>query len=117
MKMREFIIKSSQARARVRRLEVEKLEKEINELENQLVSAPSKNIVDKIEDKKKNQVYLNYTIIHDRELESVLGPSGLRKGKITYNILNNYLKLIKGNVSQENYIMKAMLLLKKIMKY
>ena len=54
MKMREFIIKFSQARARLRRLETEKLEKEINELENQLVSAPSKNIVDEIED--KNQV-------------------------------------------------------------
>ena len=59
MKMREFIIKFSQARARLRRLETEKLEKEINELENQLVSAPSKNIVDEIEDKKSSLAKLH----------------------------------------------------------
>ena len=55
MKMREFIIKFSQARARLRRLEAEKLEKEINELENQLVSAPSKIKLMRLRSKKKKK--------------------------------------------------------------
>ena len=52
MKIREFIITYSKEKAKLRRREVKKLEKEIEELENQLILAPSKGIVDKIEDKK-----------------------------------------------------------------
>ena len=42
----------SRKSAKVRRFEIEKLEKEINDLENMLLSAPSTNITDEIEDKK-----------------------------------------------------------------
>ena len=52
MKMREFIMDFSRKSAKVRRFEIEKLEKEINDLENMLLSAPSTNITDEIEDKK-----------------------------------------------------------------
>ena len=51
MKIREFIISFSKEKAKWRRHEVEKLEKEIEQLENQLLLAPSTN-VDEIEDKK-----------------------------------------------------------------
>ena len=52
MKMREFIISFSKEKAKWRRHEVEKLEKEIGKLENHLLLAPSKNVIDEIEDKK-----------------------------------------------------------------
>ena len=52
MKMREFIITYSKERAKHRRCEIEKLEKEINLLENQLLATPLKFIVDEIEEKK-----------------------------------------------------------------
>ena len=52
MKIREFIISFSKEKAKWRRHEIEKLEKEIEKLENQLVLAPSKSVVDEIEDKK-----------------------------------------------------------------
>ena len=53
MKMREFTIIFSRKKARVRRAEIEKLEKEINDLETQLLLASSKtNLVEQIENKK-----------------------------------------------------------------
>ena len=52
MKIREFIISFSKEKAKWRRHEVEKLEKEIGKLEDQLILAPSKNVIDEIEDKK-----------------------------------------------------------------
>ena len=52
MKIGELIISVSKEKAKWRRHEVEKLEKEIKKLENQLLYAPSKSVVDEIEDKK-----------------------------------------------------------------
>ena len=52
MKMREFIITFSKEKAKVRRLEIERLEKEIGELEKQLVSTSPKSMIDDIEIKK-----------------------------------------------------------------
>ena len=52
MKIREFIISFSKEEAKWRSYEGEKLEKEIGKLKNQLLLAPSKNVVDEIEDKK-----------------------------------------------------------------
>ena len=52
MKMREFIISYSKEKAKRRKCEIEKLEKEIHVLENQLLATPLKFIVDEIEDKK-----------------------------------------------------------------
>ena len=52
MKMREFIITFSKEKAKVRRLEIKRLEKEIVELEKQLVSTSPKIMIDKIENKK-----------------------------------------------------------------
>ena len=52
MKIREFIISFSKEKAKWRRHDVEKLEKEMEQLENQLLLAPFKNVVDEIEDKK-----------------------------------------------------------------
>ena len=59
MKMREFIISYSRERAKFRRFEIEKLEKEIAELESQLLVTPLRNKVDEIEDKKSllNKLY------------------------------------------------------------
>ena len=52
MKMREFIISYSKEKAKVRRKEIEKIEKEIKELENKLLNEPSKSLVEEIEMKK-----------------------------------------------------------------
>jgi len=52
MKIREFIISFSKEKAKFRRLEIEKLEKEIDVLENQLLVIQSKNKVDEIEEKR-----------------------------------------------------------------
>ena len=52
MKMREFTIKFSPKKARFRRAEIEKVEKEINELETQLLLTPSENVVEQIENLK-----------------------------------------------------------------
>ena len=53
MKMREFIISYSKEKAKVRRKEIEKIEKEIKELENKLLNEPSKSLVEEIEMKKE----------------------------------------------------------------
>ena len=52
MKMREFVIGYSKEKAKLRRQEIDKLEREITLLENQLLAAPSKSIVDEINNKK-----------------------------------------------------------------
>ena len=52
MKIREFIMSFSKEKAKWRRNEVEKLEKEIEKLEDQLLLAPSRNVIDEIEYKK-----------------------------------------------------------------
>ena len=52
MKMREFIIKLSKERARKRRLEIERLENEISELERRVISNSIRSIIDDIENKK-----------------------------------------------------------------
>jgi len=51
MKMREFIITFAKGKAKVRRLEIERLEKEIGELEKQLISTSPKSKIDEIENK------------------------------------------------------------------
>ena len=59
MKMREFVIGYSKEKAKFRRQEIDKLEREITLLEHQLLSAPSKSIVDEIDNKKSklNKIY------------------------------------------------------------
>ena len=59
MKMREFAIDFSRKNAKIRRLEIQKLETEINDLENRLLIAPSKEISEEIDDKKSllNKLY------------------------------------------------------------
>ena len=46
MKMRSFIISYSKEKAKVRRKEIETIEKEIKELENKLLNEPSKSLVE-----------------------------------------------------------------------
>ena len=52
MKMREFIITYSRKKAKARRVEIELLEKQIKDLEGELVVGPTKYIVDCIEGKR-----------------------------------------------------------------
>ena len=52
MKLRNIIMKYSKEKAKQRRKEIEKLELEINNLENQLLNSPLKVIVDEIEEKR-----------------------------------------------------------------
>ena len=52
MKMREFIIKFSKEKAKTRRLQIQRLEKEIDELEKRLTLNSPRNILDDIENKK-----------------------------------------------------------------
>ena len=62
MKMREFINSYTKKKAKFRKLEIEKLEEEIRCLENQLLTQPSRNIIDEIDGKKStlNKLY-DYT--------------------------------------------------------
>ena len=60
MKMREFTIKFSPKKARFRRAEIEKVEKEINELETQLLLTPSENVVEQIKHLKKSTLKMLY---------------------------------------------------------
>ena len=52
MKMREFVIRFSKEKAKFRRLEIERLEKDIELLENELLLTQSSKVFDEIEEKK-----------------------------------------------------------------
>ena len=54
MKMRQFISTYTKEKAKVRKNEIKKIEKEIEELENKLLSQPLRNIIDEIDEKKSN---------------------------------------------------------------
>ena len=53
MKLRQFIMKYSSEKAKVRKDNIGKLEVEIRDLENQLLDMPTKLISDRIDEKKK----------------------------------------------------------------
>ena len=53
MKLRQFIMKYSSEKAKVRKDNIRKLEAEIRDLENQMLDMPTKLISDKIDEKKK----------------------------------------------------------------
>ena len=88
MKLRQFIMKYSSEKAKMRKDKIGKLEVEIRDLENQMLDTPPKMISDEI-DRKKKELEKLYDYAR-QGLRCDLEHHGLKKGKRMESILISF---------------------------